>query len=132
MMSTDKTCVICGKHVGDDPGGVMHVYPNSDGSSKIEYFCAEHNPNPPTPEQLADRERQEEEAGIATLRSEDALIREMVNADRPVSIGDRANIGMLLLRALDRFIWQENRWRALEGKPPIPSRMEWQGDHQEQ
>jgi hypothetical protein len=45
--------------VGNDPNGAMHVSPNAQENERVTYFCAEHNPNPPTAEQLADRERQE-------------------------------------------------------------------------
>jgi hypothetical protein len=103
----------------------MRVYPNAEGDGRIEYHCADHNPNPLTPEQLADKDRREDEVGIAALRVEEAMIREMVNSNSPVTSGDRAKTGIPLPRALDRFIWQENEWRALQGKPPIPLRPDW-------
>lgn len=124
-VSIQKGCKVCGRDVSDDPGGVMNVYPDGHGTNKIEYLCAEHNPNPATTEQLAERERQDLEASIAALKSEVRLLRELMDLNRPVTPGDRFNIGMELLRMLDRFIGQENKLRAMEGKPPFPPRHTW-------
>jgi hypothetical protein len=45
-----------------------------------------------------------------------------MDLSREVTPADRANIGVELTRFLDRFIGQENKLRAMEGKPPIPGR----------
>jgi hypothetical protein len=126
-MGVERVCTVCGRDVGKDPGGVMRVHPE-EGGDRYEYFCAEHNPNPPTPEQVADMERQEFEAGMASLRAEVHLIRSLVDLDRPVTPADRANIATELLRMLDRFIGFENKFRAMEGKPPIPMRHDWEAE----
>lgn len=73
---------------------------------------------------LSGQDRQELEAAGAFLRAEEHLIRGLMDLSREVTPADRANIGMELLRFLDRFIGQENTLRVMEGKPPLPIRDE--------
>ncbi|HEX6506163.1 MAG TPA: hypothetical protein VF221_00875 [Chloroflexota bacterium] len=40
---------------------------------------------------------------------------------------DRVNIATERLHMLHRFISQQNKFRALDGKPPIPMRDKWDG-----
>ncbi|MDQ2744865.1 MAG: hypothetical protein M3Z66_21580 [Chloroflexota bacterium] len=119
-MSELKPCVVCGADVGNDPNGAMQVSPNAHGSGRVTYFCAEHNPNPPTAEQLADRERQDLEAGAAELHAEEGLIRQLIDLDHPVTPVDRANIGTILLRLQQRWIALHNQLQVMQGKPIIP------------
>jgi len=119
-MSELKPCMICGTDVGNDPNGVMSVSPNAQEGERVEYFCAEHNPNPPSAEQLADRERQELEAGAAALRAEEGLIRQLIDLDHPVTPVDRANIGTILLRMQKKLIALHNQMQEVQGKPIIP------------
>jgi hypothetical protein len=71
---------------------------------------------------LTSRDRQDLEAAAVSLRAEEHLIRGLMDLSREVTPADRANIGVELTRFLDRFIGQENKLRAMEGKPPIPGR----------
>lgn len=71
---------------------------------------------------LTNQDRQDVEAAAASLRAEERLIRGLMDLTREVTPADRANIGMELIRFLDRFIGQENKLRAMEGKPPLPER----------
>jgi len=119
-MSELKPCVVCGADVGNDPNGAMQVSPNAQGSERVTYFCAEHNPNPPTAEQLADRERQELESAAAALHAEEGLIRQLIDLDHPVTPVDRANIGTVLLRMQERWIALYNQLQQMQGKPIIP------------
>lgn len=119
-MSELKPCVVCGTDVGNDPNGVMHVALNAQEGGRVTYFCAEHNPDPPTAEQLADRERQELEGAAAALHAEEGLIRQLIDLDHPVTPVDRSNIGTILLRMQKRWIALHNQLQELEGKPIIP------------
>jgi hypothetical protein len=92
----------------------------ADGAFATTWFCVHHNPSPPTPEQLADLERQEVEAAAATLRAEASRIGSLMELDRPVSTVDRANIGFLLFGLQQRVTALGNEVRALRGQPPIP------------
>jgi len=100
----------------------MIVQPDGSKTGKVTYFCGEHNPNPPTPAQLADQERQEVEAAAAFVRSQEELIRQLIDLDRPVTAVDRANIGTLLLGMHQRLVALANEVRRMQGKEPIPLR----------
>jgi len=119
-MSELKPCVVCGTDVGNDLNGVMHVSPNAREGERVTYFCAEHNPDPPTAEQLADRERQELEGAAAALHAEEGLIRQLIDLDHPVTPVDRANIGTILLGMQKRWIALHNQLQEMRGKPIIP------------
>src|SRR5438309_10282286 len=108
-----KQCKVCGKPIGDDPLGVMIVQPDGSQTGKVTYFCGEHNPNPPSPEQLADRERQEIEAAASFVLSQEQIIRQLIDLDRPMSASDRANIGTLLLSMHQRLHAFGNELRQL-------------------
>lgn len=115
-----KLCSVCGTPVGNDSRGVMVVQPDGSATGKITYYCGEHNANPPTAEQLADRERQEMEAAAAFVRSQEERIRQLIDLDRPVTAVDRANIGTLLLSMHQRLVALANEVRQIQGKEPIP------------
>jgi hypothetical protein len=117
-----KRCNVCGKPVADDPLGVMIVQPDGSKTGKVTYFCGEHNPNPPSPEQLADRERGEIQGAASFLLEQDHMIRQLIDLDRPVSAGDRASIGTLLLGMHHRVHALTNELRQMQGKEPIPMR----------
>lgn len=119
-MSDLKPCVVCATDVGNDPNGVMQVSPNAQEGERVTYFCAEHNPNPPSAEQLADRERQELEGAAAALHAEEGLIRQLIDLDHPVMPVDRSNIGIVLLRMLKKLIALQNQIQEMQGKPIIP------------
>ena len=131
-MEPERRCTACGRDVREDPNGVMIVRPDTEGRQLAQYFCGKHNPIPPKPEtqeERADREQQDLEIGLAALRAEERLIRELVALERPVDPVDRSNMGTELLRMLDRFIYLENKFRVIEGKPLIPTRDKWDTRH---
>jgi hypothetical protein len=71
---------------------------------------------------LTSYDKQELEAAAVSLQNEMLFIRGLMDPSREVTPADRVNIGIELTRFLDRFIGQENKLRAMEGKPPIPGR----------
>src|SRR5947209_18773713 len=117
-----KQCTVGGKLVENDPFGVMIVQPDGSQTGKVTYFCGEHNPNPPSPEQLADRERQEIAAAASFVLSQEQIIRQLIDLDRPMSASDRASIGTLLLGMHQRLHALGNELRQMQGKDPIPMR----------
>lgn len=119
-MSELKPCVICGADVGNDSNGAMHIAPNGQEGERVTYFCAKHNPNPPSAEQLAARERQELEGAAAALHAEEGLIRQLIDLDHPVTPVDRSNIGTILLRMQQQLIALHNQIQEMQGKPIIP------------
>jgi hypothetical protein len=116
-----QSCAVCGELVDDEHPGVVVVHPDPVAGDRVEYFCAAHHPNPPTPEMVAEAERQELQAAVAAMGAEEQRIRRLIDLDRPVSPTDRSEIGRLLLGMHRRFIWVQNEVRSLQGKEPLPT-----------